>query len=132
NEGEPQIYLPYSQNPQWTMYMVERTTTPIASVASPTRGAVKAIDRDIPIARFRSFDSIVQRALSKQRFNTMLLGIFATTALLLASIGLYGVMTFLVSQRTREIGIRMALGGEPDAIQRMVLREGILICLTGL
>src|SRR6185369_6727286 len=83
-------------------------------------------------AKFESLDAIVSRALSRQRFNTLLLGIFAVTALLLASIGLYGVMAFVVSQRTREIGIRMALGGEARSIRQMVLREGILICVVGL
>jgi len=114
------------------MSIVARTTAPVSSVAGPVRAAIKSIDAELPVAKFGSLDAIVARALSRQRFNTLLLGIFAVTALVLASIGLYGVMAFVVSQRTREIGIRMALGGEARSIRRMVLREGILICLVGL
>jgi predicted permease len=131
-EGEPQLYLAYAQHAEQTMTVVARTTAPVASVRLPIQSALKSLDADVPIAKFRSMDDLVFRALSKQRFNALLLGIFASTALILASIGLYGVMAFLVAQRTREIGIRMALGGEPSAIRRMVLREGILICLAGL
>jgi ABC-type antimicrobial peptide transport system permease subunit len=101
-------------------------------LAAPIRAAVKSLDAEVPVAKLGSMDDIVSRALTKQRFNTLLLAIFALTALALATIGLYGVMAFLVSQRTREIGIRMALGGEPGAIRRMILREGMLICSTGL
>jgi putative ABC transport system permease protein len=131
-EGEPQLYLSYLQHAERTMSIVARTSAPVSSVAGPVRAAIKSTDAELPVAKFGSMDAIVSRALSRQRFNTLLLGIFAATALLLASIGLYGVMAFLVSQRTREIGIRMALGGEARSIRRMVLREGILICLAGL
>jgi putative ABC transport system permease protein len=93
---------------------------------------VKSLDPQMPISRFASLENFVSRALAKQRFNTLLLAIFAATALVLSSVGLYGVMSFLVSQRSREIGIRMALGGQIGAIRGMVLREGILIALTGL
>jgi putative ABC transport system permease protein len=132
SEGEPQLYLPYLQHAARTMSVVARTTAPISSIAAPVRAAIKSLDADLPVAKLGSMDDIVFRALSKQRFNTLLLGVFAATALILASIGLYGVMAFLVSQRTREIGIRMALGGEAASIRRMVLREGIVICTVGL
>ena len=131
-EGEPQLYLPYAQHAERTMSIVARTNSPLASVAPPVRAAVKSLDPEMPVAKLGSLDDIISRTLTKQRFNTLLLGIFAATALVLASVGLYGVMSFLVSQRSREIGIRMALGGEVGAIRGMVLREGILISLTGL
>jgi ABC-type antimicrobial peptide transport system permease subunit len=124
--------LPHAQHAERTLSIVARTSAPVSSIAAPIRSAINSIDAELPLAKFGSMDAIVFRALSRQRFNTLLLGIFATTALVLASIGLYGVMAFLVSQRTREIGIRMALGGEASAIRRMVLREGIFICLVGL
>jgi putative ABC transport system permease protein len=131
-EGEPQLYLPYAQHAERTMSIVARTNAPLASIAAPIRAAVKSLDAEMPISKFASFEEIVSRSLSKQRFNTLLLAIFAVTALVLASVGLYGVMSFLVSQRSREIGIRMALGGQAGAIRTMVLREGVLIALTGL
>jgi putative ABC transport system permease protein len=131
-EGEPQLYLPYAQHAERTMSVVARTNAPLVSIGAPIRAAVKSLDAEMPISKFASYEDLVSRALAKQRFNTLLLGIFAATALVLASVGLYGVMSFLVSQRAREIGIRMALGGQVGAIRTLVLREGILIALTGL
>ena len=131
-DGEPQIYLPLLQNPQSVISVVARTAAPIASLAAPIRAVVKSLDPELPIARFRSLDDLVAQAVARQRFNMLLITIFAVTALTLASIGLYGVMAFLVAQRSREIGIRVALGGEPRAIRGMVLREGMRICVAGL
>jgi len=131
-EGEPQLYLPYLQHAERTMSIVARTSLAAGSLAQPIRAAVKSLDAELPIAKFGALEDVVSRALAKQRFNTLLLGIFATAALALASIGLYGVMAYLVAQRTREIGIRVALGGHPRAIRRMVFREGMLIALAGL
>jgi predicted permease len=131
-EGEPQLYLPLTQHPQRTVSIVARTNAAPSTILSPIRAVVKSLDPQMPISRFASLENFVSRALAKQRFNTLLLAIFAATALVLSSVGLYGVMSFLVSQRSREIGIRMALGGQIGAIRGMVLREGILIALTGL
>ena len=96
------------------------------------RATIRSLDPDLPIARLRPMSDLVSGATARQRFNATLLGIFALTALLLASVGLYGVMAYVVSQRTREIGIRMALGGQPSAIRWSVLRQGLLVSLAGL
>jgi putative ABC transport system permease protein len=132
SDGEPQIHLPYAQNPQTTLSIVVRTTGPTTSLAPSLRAIVRGLDPALPISRMQSLSSVVDRATAKERFDTVLLGAFGFAALLLASIGLYGVMAFLVSQRTREIGIRMALGGAPAAIRSMVMREGLLIAGAGL
>ena len=132
SDGEPQIYLPHSQSPQGTLSIVVRSTAPIPTFASSVRTIVRSLDSELPISRMQSMESIVVRATAKERFNAVLLGAFGLAALLLASVGLYGVMAFLVAQRSREIGIRMALGGAPAAIRTMVLREGLLISTAGL
>jgi len=132
SDGEPQIYLPLTQSPQSTLSIVVRSSGPPASLAQQLRGLVRSLDAELPISRLEPMEDLVSRATARQRFDTILLGLFGLTALLLASVGLYGVMAYLVSQRTREIGIRMALGGNPTAIRRMVLREGILISVAGL
>ena len=131
-EGEPQLYLPYTQNAQTTLSIVARGTGPATSLVPQLRASVRSLDPDLPIARLRPMSDLVSSATARQRFNATLLGIFALTALLLASVGLYGVMAYVVSQRTREIGIRMALGGQPSAIRWSVLRQGLFVSLAGL
>jgi putative ABC transport system permease protein len=132
SEGEPQLYLPYTQNAQTTLSIVARGNGPATSLVQPLRTAVRSLDRDLPIARLRPMSDLVSDAMARQRFNATLLGIFALTALLLASVGLYGVMAYVVSQRTREIGIRMALGGQASTIRWSVLRQGLVVSLAGL
>jgi len=130
-EGEPQLYFPLAQWPQSLMFVVARTTTPPTALTPSLRRAVRALDPDLPVTNLRSVSDIASAALSRQRFNTLLLAVFALAALALASVGLYGVMSYLVSQRTREIGVRVALGALPNEVRGLVVRESLLIAAGG-
>jgi putative ABC transport system permease protein len=132
DEGEPQIYLPFAQSPQGALSIVARSRTQPLSLVRPVRDAVRQLDAQLPISRVWTLEELVSGAMAKQRFNAFLVGVFALTALVLASVGLYGVMAYLVTQRTREIGIRVALGGQPTVIRAMVMREGLWIASAGL
>ena len=131
-EGEPQLYFPLAQSPQSIMFVVARTSTPPAGLMPALRRTVRALDADLPVTNLRSVSDIVSAALSPQRFNTLLLAVFALAALTLASVGLYGVMSYLVSQRTREIGVRVALGALPSEVRGLVVRESLFIAVAGL
>jgi putative ABC transport system permease protein len=98
-----------------------------AGITSAVRAEVAAVDRNIPLTRVRIFDEYLSRSLSRPRFNALLLSIFAGTALLLTAIGIYGVMAYSVSQRTNEIGIRMALGAAQSAIFRLVVGQAMTL-----
>jgi putative ABC transport system permease protein len=130
--GEPQLYMPYLQHPQGMLYPVVSTTGPTTAVAAPLRQAVKSLDPDLPVAKLRPVSELQRDAIARQRFNLVLTALFALTALALASLGLYGVMAYLVAQRTREIGIRVALGGQPSDVRGMVMRESLGIAMVGL
>jgi putative ABC transport system permease protein len=131
-EGEPQLYKPFLQWPQAPMFVVARAAGDPDALAPSLRRAVRAVDPDQPITDLRSMQSLVHGAVARQRFNMLLLSIFAAVALVLAVVGLYGMMAGLVSQRLHEIGIRLALGGRPGAALRLILGEGMRIVLTGL
>jgi putative ABC transport system permease protein len=95
------------------------------------RGLIREVDKDMPLWNVRTMNSLLSESVARRRFNLTLLGIFALVALLLASLGIYGVMSYSVTQRTHEIGIRLALGAQPADVLKMVLKQGMLLAALG-
>ncbi len=112
--------------------LVVRTSVDPMSLATQLRNAVWAVDKDQPVSNIDTMEHIVARAVARQRFSTMLLGIFAILALVLAAVGIYGVMSYSVAQRTREIGIRMALGAQRKDVLKMTVKQGLKLVLIGI
>ena len=131
-EGLPEINVPFWQSPWPRARVAVRTHGDPATVATSIAGAVQSIDSDLPLDNVRTMDQIVDESLAGDRFATALLASFAVIALILAAIGIYGVMSFSVAQQTHEIGLRIALGATSSQVLIQVLREGMLLAVTGL
>jgi putative ABC transport system permease protein len=130
-EQKPQMYDAYSQDPGLFATVVIRTTVEPLSLSEPVRQAIWKVDADQPMWKIRTVEFLVNRSTADRRFLMALMGIFATLAFVLTIIGLYGVISYLVNQRTQEIGIRMALGAQMRDILSMVLKQGMVLVFTG-
>jgi putative ABC transport system permease protein len=128
NEDSPEMYLPATQIPFNIPSLVIRTSVSNPNaLTNSVRKELAALDATIPLTNVRVFDEYVSRSLARARFNTLLLSIFAGTALLLTAIGIYGVMAYSVAQRTSEIGIRIALGAGKGSIFRLVVGQAMTL-----
>ena len=124
----PEMYVPATQIPINFIWIVARTSlSNPAGLTNAVRSELASLDRDIPLTQVRVFDEYMSRTLAKPRFNALLLSIFAGTALLLTAIGIYGVLAYSVSQRTNEIGIRIALGAGQSNIFRLIVGQAMLL-----
>ncbi|HMV83591.1 MAG TPA: ABC transporter permease [Blastocatellia bacterium] len=128
----PELYIPYAQFPfLGQMSLVVRTQTAPGSLAKAVQNEVAALDAEIVLSNVKTMEQYLGAAVSQPRFSAMLFGVFAAVALLLAAIGLYSVMAYLVTQRTHEIGIRLALGAQTGNVLRLILKHGMTLTLLG-
>jgi predicted permease len=127
----PEVYLPESQVMVATMAIVVRTSVDPETTVALLRDQVRSLDKEVPLRDVKTLEGYLSDSVAAPRFDTLLLGIFAAVALVLTSVGLYGVVSYSVAQRTREIGIRVALGAQRHDISRMVIKQGIILGAVG-
>ena len=131
-EDRVQLYFPYRQRAQGFMSVVLRTDVPPETVIPAVRRAVQAVDREQPLSQVKTMEELLSESVGQRRLSMLLIAVFASVALALASIGIYGVMSYSVAQRAHELGIRMALGAARGNVLGLVLRQGMTLVLIGL
>jgi putative ABC transport system permease protein len=130
-EPRPEYYLPHAQTPDFSLTTVVRTTGDPFAIVGAVRNEVRSLDSELPVDRVKTLDQYLAESVAQPRFNTLLLALFAGTALILTVIGLYGVMAYSVAQRTREIGVRIALGAQTGDVLRLIVGQGMKLTLLG-
>ena len=130
--ARPEVYRALAQAPQQTLVLAIRTSGDPRGAMSLVRSAIQDLDRDLPVERLATLASLIDRTVAERRFYAGLMTFFSLLAAAMAAVGVYGVMAYVVGQRTREIGIRMALGAAPTQVQRMVMRSGGVLILAGI
>ena len=128
----PIMYVPFAQAPLYGGEVVVRSSLSTSNVAAAIRQQVHSIDKDLPVTDVESFRNMLGQSISRERFRTFLLGSFSALALVLAAVGIFGVVSYSVSQRRQEIGIRVALGAQPREVLRLILAQGAKLALLGL
>jgi putative ABC transport system permease protein len=130
-EPLPEMYVPHSQQSWPFLTLVVRSSTDPMSLAGPVRNAILAIDKDQPVSSIKPMESMVSASVARPRFYLLLLAIFAALALVLAAVGIYGVLSYSVTQRMHEIGIRLALGAKPSDVIKLIVGQGMTLALIG-
>jgi putative ABC transport system permease protein len=131
SEPRMEMFASYRQLPRDSMTVVIRTTSDPVPMAASLRKEVWAIDKDQPVTAIKTMEEAVSASIARERFNMQLLTIFAVVALILATVGIYGVMSYYVAQRTHEIGILLALGAPPSHVRGVVVKQGMFRALIG-
>jgi predicted permease len=131
-DTQPQLYLPFPQLPWADMNLLVRTAVAPQSIISAVRAQIAMVDPDQPVTHLQTVEEIMDSSHSQPRFTMLLLGVFSLTALALAVIGIYGVLSYSVAQRRQEFGIRLALGAEHADILHLVVRQGLMLAITGI
>ncbi|HSL72224.1 MAG TPA: FtsX-like permease family protein, partial [Longimicrobiales bacterium] len=131
-ELTPAFYLPFAQEPSTEAVVVVRTNAPLDRVVNDIRTIVRAVDATVPVSEVRTLDSLVAGAAARERAAALLVAAFAALAMLLGAVGLYGVLSYAVTQRKRELSVRIALGARPNDLLARVLRDGLRLGLLGL
>jgi len=132
-EAPQQMYVPYAQDANWSsMSFVIRTNVDPMGLAAAARNEFRSLDKGIPIFNVKTMNDVLATSIASQRMSMLLLSAFAAMALLLAMIGIYGVTAYYVTQRTQEIGIRMALGAQMSDVMKLVFRNGMALALLGI